>query len=521
MNKAVLFGGVAVLILTVVGMKAFKMVDDASITASTDSANVDHTINIGVDNWAGYFILCSPETRKRALDKRVLIRCIDDKANFAVRMENLRTGKLQMAAITVDSYVKNGKKVDYPGSIIFVIDESQGGDAIIVNRSIANNIDDLKNKKGLKIAYTPDSPSQMLVTALIQHFGVPINRIENFTVVPANGSSDALKKLLSGEVHVAVLWEPDVSKALANANYVKLLGTEDTKNLIVDVLVGNHHFVNGNPEVIQILQTAYFTALEYYKTHTDEFAEALMAYSGVQRNQVDKLKDGINWIDLAHNGTDWLGVQHSKGKGRRQLYDTIVNTTRILMASGDLKSNPLPGQDPFRIINSTPFTQIFKAGMAGTLGMPFALPAVIADVSLSRKFKKLSPGRWARLSTIGSLRLVPITFRRGTSELYPLKQDSFTKLVESLQMYPHYRIRIIGHTGRGDKIANANLSKKRSRIVAKYLMDNYGIDKNRISDIGVGNNQPPRRLKMKDGTLEKARAWRARWPRVELVLVEG
>ena len=92
MNKAVLFGGVAALVLTVVGMVAFKMVDDASITASTDSANVDHTINIGVDNWAGYFILCSPETRKRALDKRVLIRCIDDKANFAVRMENLLTG---------------------------------------------------------------------------------------------------------------------------------------------------------------------------------------------------------------------------------------------------------------------------------------------------------------------------------------------------------------------------------------------------------------------------------------------
>lgn len=513
--------GAAAMTLAIGGMIAYKFMEEAAITASTDSANIEYTINIGVDNWAGYYPLCSPVTRKNALDEGLLIKCHDDKADYAGRMQKLKTGELEMAAITVDAYVKNGMHVDYPGSIIQVIDESQGGDAIVASRTIAENTTELKTKKGLKIAYTLDSPSQMLTTAWKNHFGVAIDDPSVFTVVPANGSSDALKKLLSGEVQVAVLWEPDVSKALANANYVKLLGTEDTKNLIVDVLVGNHSYVNSNPKAVEILQKAYFVALEYYKRHPDELNDGLQGYSGVSQEQAESLKEGINWIDLVHNGIDWFGISHENHSGRRQLYDTITSVTRILINSGELQDNPLPGQDPFRIINSTPFNQTFTAAGMGQFGIPFQFPSVVEDVSISRKFKKLSPGRWAKLSEIGSLKLVPIRFRTGTAELYPEKQESFKKLIEALTTYPHYRIKIIGHTGRGDKIANALLSKKRATKVANYLMDNYGIDKNRIYAIGVGNSQPPKRLKLPSGRLENARAWRARWPRVELILVEG
>lgn len=509
--------GAVVAVVAIGGMVSYKFMDDAAIIASTDSANVDYTINIGVDNWAGYFIACSPETRKRALDKSVLIKCVDDGADLAKRMEDLRTGDLQMAAITADSYVRNGAREDYPGSVIFVIDESQGGDAIIANRSVTpnGNIDDLRGKKGLKIGFTAESPSEMLATAWKRDFGIDIDDPTSWTIVSTNGSSDALKKLQSGEIQVAVLWQPDVAKALENANFVKLLGTEDTKNLIVDTLVANHRFINDNPEAVRILITSYFEALEYYKTNPDEFDRGLATYAGVKLDQVQALKDGIDWIDLPRNGVDWMGVQYAGGKGRRQLYDTINITTRIMMQDGQLTSNPIPGEDAFRLINSSPFTIVFEAGIGGQLAFAFTLPNQITDVSLTRKFKKLSPGRWAKLALVGAASVPAISFNTGTPVLYPDKQEAFETLANILTTYPRYRIRIVGHTGRGDKQANAVLSKKRATVVAQYLVDELGLNKNRIMTIGRGNDVPPARM-----TGEGKRAWWARWPRVELILVQ-
>jgi outer membrane protein OmpA-like peptidoglycan-associated protein len=60
------------------------------------------------------------------------------------------------------------------------------------------------------------------------------------------------------------------------------------------------------------------------------------------------------------------------------------------------------------------------------------------------------------------------------------------------------------------------LSKQRSLTAYRYLIDNYGIDKNRIYAYGVGNEEPPVRI-----AGEKSRAYNARWPRVEIRLVEG
>lgn len=513
-SHIIIAAGVTVVALVVMG--AIKFLNIEALNSLTDSSKIEHTVNIGVDNWAGYYPLCSPETRRRALDNGVLVKCHDDGANMDERVRKLKAGELQMAAMTVDSYVRNGSGYDYPGSFLFVIDESQGGDAIVASKAAApnGNIDDLRGKTGLRIAFTPDSPSEMLVTAWKQDFGIDIDG-SGWTIVEANGSSDARQKLMRGEVDVAVLWQPDVAQVLANSNFVKLLGTEDTKNLIVDTLVGQNQYVLAHPDVVQIVARAYFEALEYYKTNGGEFNDGLARYSGISEEQAQSVRDGIDWVDLPRNGVEWMGVDHASVQGKHQLYDTVMSTTRIMINGGNLSINPLRGGDGFSIINSTPLAQTFQAGMAGELGVPFALPRVITDVSITRVFDKLSPGRWARLSEVGSVQVPPITFRRGTADLYPEDQEAFDALVDILTTYPRYRIKIVGHTGRGDRQANSVLSKRRANEVARHLTDSIGIDQNRIFTLGRGNDAPPVR-----NPGEPARAYYARWPRVELVLVQ-
>lgn len=517
MNSKIILIAIIATVLVVAGMVGFKFMDDADLASLTDSSKIKSTFNVGVDNWAGYTILCSRKARQLALDEGVLIKCINDDADYDLRLSKLKSGELQGAALTVDGYVLSGAAYDFPGQIAFIIDESTGGDAILVNGAVAQNINDLKSKSGVRVGYTPNSPSQTLLTAWSQHFDVPIKNAARFTMVETNGSSDAFKKLERGEIDVAVLWEPDVTRAKDSGKFVKLLGSEDVKNLIVDVLAINDRFVRTDPEAVRVITAAYFKAQEYYKANISDFEDEISDYTGVKVAKVSELRDGINWIDLPHNGVDWLGIDHANVNGQRRLYDTIEAAIRLYKKSGDLSGNPLPNSDPFRIINSSVMEQVFNEALAGGLGVPFMAPTTVVDYSITRDFKKLSPGRWAKLREVGSLKIESIRFKTGTAQLDPPKQDAFADLVDALQTYPKYRIKIVGHTGkRGDKAANMALSKQRSLTAYRYLIDNYGIDKDRIYAYGVGNEEPPVRI-----AGERSRAYNARWPRVEIRLVEG
>ena len=49
--KHIIIGGIF-MILLVAGMIGYKFMDDADLTASSDSGNIRATVNIGVDSWA-------------------------------------------------------------------------------------------------------------------------------------------------------------------------------------------------------------------------------------------------------------------------------------------------------------------------------------------------------------------------------------------------------------------------------------------------------------------------------------
>ena len=78
-----------------------------------------------------------------------------------------------LAVTTVDSLLLNGGKENFPGTIIMVIDESSGGDAIVARKDKLASLEDLKTKSGYKIAFTAGSPSEHLLKSIAVHFDVP------------------------------------------------------------------------------------------------------------------------------------------------------------------------------------------------------------------------------------------------------------------------------------------------------------------------------------------------------------
>ena len=90
--------------------------------STSDAAATRGVLTIGVDNWIGYFPLCSPEMRRNLRARGYALECIEDAADYGERLRKLAEGDLDFAVATVDAYLLNGGKQGFPGVIVAVID---------------------------------------------------------------------------------------------------------------------------------------------------------------------------------------------------------------------------------------------------------------------------------------------------------------------------------------------------------------------------------------------------------------
>lgn len=466
-------------------------------------------IRIGIDGWVGYFPLCSPEMKRRLHREGYGIQCEDDLADYDQRFQKLKNNEYEFAVATVDSYLLNGERYDYPGPIISVIDESLGGDAIVARKTAVANLEALKSAQNLRVAFTPDSPSHHLIKAVAVHFDIPLFKSKgNF--IAADGSEAALELLKDDKADIAVLWEPEVSQAAEDDDFVRLLGTEDTKQLIVDILIASQNVARRNPDMILTLMKSYYQTLKFYRDNPDDFVDDIADKYDIRKTTAERLLGGVAWASLNENAERWYGI-NTQGFAREALIDTIESAMDILLDNGDFNRNPLTNNDPYLLTNSSFVKQMYELyAQVGTFTSE-ASDANAVDVV----FASLSPNQWSNLQEIGSLKSRNIAFASGTSDLTLEGKTQVDDLVDDLQHYPHFRVEVRGHTGlRGDANANLALSQERADAVLRYIDVTYGLDANRIRAIGFGANKP---LTKKPG--ESDRAYNYRLPRVEIVLV--
>ncbi len=471
----------------------------------TDAASLRGNVTIAIDGWAGYFPLCSPEMKKRLRRDGYGLQCIDDAADYQQRFDKLDDNAYDFAVATIDSYVLNGAKFNYPGAIVAVIDESNGGDAIVARRTAVASLEALKSAANIRVAFTPDSPSHHLLKSVASHFDIPAFRTSS-SHLHASGSADALRALTVGAADVAVLWEPEVSHALANEQFVRLLGTEDTQQLIVDILLASRRVASNEGELVKTLLKNYFQTLKFYREDEAALVAAMAKYVDLQQTQVAPLLAGVKWATLSENAHKWYSVAEG-GFAEEALARAIDAAVDILIDNGDFTEHPLPNRDPYRLLNRQYITQLYRLFGSGG-GWRQAMDE-------TRQFTPLSDAQWDRLEAIGSLKARKISFASGTSALTDEGRGKIDELVKDLTHYPAFRVEVRGHTGvRGDPEVNLALSRERAQTVLSYLLETHEVEKNRVRARGFGGSLPlPKRSN------ESNRAYAYRLPRVELVLV--
>ena len=513
-------GFVALLVLgTAVIMAVYYLkpvILDQRQKKASDAGERAGSITVGMDNWIGYYPLCSKEMKKRLRGAGYLLKCQDDSADYGARMKKLRDGKLDFAVATIDSYILNAADLDFPGVIVMVIDESKGGDAIVARDGI-DSLDDLKKREGFRVAFTPDSPSEHLLKAVAVHFDIPELLVRKGEWrMETQGSPAALAALSTGTAQVAVLWEPDVTKALALEGVEKLIGTEDTDKLIVDILLANRDYADDHPEIVQLFLAHYFRTLRSYSDDPESLKADVARDTDLPPEQVESMLKGVSWVNLHTNARRWFGISSPGTPALENLVDAVESTVQILVDNKDFRDHPIPDEDPYRLMNSRFVGALFLEGLAEPFaaGGPLS-PATVATDSLEKGFPALTAAGWEKLREVGTLKVRPITFQSGTSQLSLEGKTELDKAVRNLKHYPNYRVIVKGHTGRrGDPEANRKLSRERADAVARYLTVTYGIDVNRLQVVGLGANSP---LPQQSG--ETDRAYSYRLPRVELYLV--
>lgn len=466
------------------------------------------TIIIGVDGWVGYFPLCSPELKRRMNRVGYGIRCVDDNADYQDRFKKLKRDDYQFAVATVDSYLLNGEQYRYPGPIVAVIDESKGGDAIVTRKTVISTMDQLKSAVGIKVAFTPDSPSHHLLKAVASHFDIEGFRNARNHVL-TEGSEQALKALETGRADIAIVWEPEVSKATTNEDYLRLLGTEDTQRLIVDILVASQDLVKDQPELVELFLKTYYSTLKHYRNNQDTLVEDIARHYRIKESLASSLLSGVAWASLTDNAEVWFGASNNT-LSDQGLVNSIESAVTVLLDNDDFGSNPLPNEDPYALINSGFIASLYKSiGHSGGFTTPGAANQT------GKEFRALSENAWRQLKEVGSLKTRRIAFASGTESLTLEGKKQIDLLVSDLKHYPNFRIEVRGHTGtRGDKDANQELSEDRADAVMRYLSITHDIAANRARAIGLGGSKP---LQKKAG--ESNRAYNYRLPRVEIVLL--
>lgn len=486
-----IFVGVLIIIIGLVSIGLYKVIAPATekkmILQTSDSHFAKGTIRIALDGFVGYDILQSTYFKDLMLADGYQLKIVDDGGDCDKRMAAIKNDQFDFAVFTVDSFTKYGKTYSYPATFCGIIDSSASCDGLAARKSEISSLEDLKNKPETLISYTANSPSEHLIKIASVDFDIKTLRMNGRNRVPVSSSKEALQKLLSGSVAVSALWEPELTQAKNTPGISVILSTKDMIDAITDTLVVNRKYLAQNPKVADMFLTNYFKALKYYQSDNQALKKEISKISGISSDKdLESIISGIRWYNLTENATMWFGRSLPGEPKKFGLYENIKKTIKIQTEFGDFTEDPLP--DPREVIYSDTIANVYLQMCNSE-----EHKVVTSEDSLSRDFSALAD--WSKLIPVGVLKILPISFSSGSSELSLEAKENLDAIAETIRGYPNFRILIQGHTSPyGDEAINQILSKERAESVANYYKLTYAVTDNRIKVEGLGSKKPLKQL---------------------------
>jgi outer membrane protein OmpA-like peptidoglycan-associated protein len=414
-------------------------------------------IRLALDSFSGYCVLRSKAFHDRVVEKRHILHLMDDGADYEKRIKELEKGEVQLAVFTLDALLINSALLrEVPASVIMVLDESQGADAVITFNKVLDQPQDL-NRPDLDVILTPNSPSEMLFRLLQQHHHVP----KRFVPKNVKQIEDVYQKLKDAKPNsptAFVLWEPYVTRALRDVkNTKKLIGSDDPscRGYIIDVLVANKKWLQDpdhRREAQDIMQAYQDTLAEFTRESKlianiqddgRRLVERKLLSEPIRLDEAEEIAKHIQWKSLDDNFAQFGLLSGQK----KPLEETIGKITTVLVDTG-----------------------------AMTRDRADKLPAsLLIDKELLIALRE---------SAIKQANTVPpISFTSVSVSIAASNDEVLKNLAAKLAKEPQWNVEVRGNmdpkfAGQGDR----DLAKKRADAVAKWLIDN-GVAEKRLKVI--------------------------------------
>lgn len=458
--------------------------------ATSGTSQYRDEIVVALDSFSGYCLLRSDALREDLKQQQIRLTLQDDRADYTARLRGLKEGRSQLAAFTIDSLITSGAKAgDFPGSIVLVLDETAGGDAIVAYQAGVKSLQDLGHPSA-RIVLTPNSPSEFLARVVLAHFNLP--GLPDNWLTPAKDAADVLRQFRAAspsDRKAFVLWQPYVSRALQQKDAHVLLDSSRLRGYIVDVLVARRQFLQDRPELVRTFLEAYARTAYRYSQETNGLVQ--LVKTDARQTGSDTLDDtqaativnGIRWKNVLENYAHFRLARPAESEGVASLEDMIANVIDVLVKTKALPGDPLAGRHNTlyydRLLGEMRAAQFHPAkglNLVHGLGPDPSLETVRHDQAPAA----LSPEQWQALRAVGELRTQPIVFRRGLAEVSLDSERDLQELARRLQAFPRFYVRVIGHArAEGDPEANRALAQARAEAAAQHLI-RHGVLPERI-----------------------------------------
>jgi OmpA-OmpF porin, OOP family len=462
MPPIVYIGGV--LLLGFAGTQGYQAFQDSKTGSDQIKiyGNTNNQLVLLGDSFSGYSTLRSTTFANRITKEDFGIR-YQNELDQAQRAKKL--GKdADLIVTTLDQFLTHRPD----GKIVGLIDKTVGADAVILNTvkfpnlKSLNDIQKIKaSNPGLKIVYSAGTPSEYLAHLLDVKFDKL--SLSTFDVAKVEDSSQAYQKLKSDpSVAIAVLWEPDVSRAQQDGNTV-VLSSKDVPDSIIDVIVASNKLISEKPEQLKSFLTSYYRHTDSLIGNANTLSTQIASDSGLSTQDAGKVASGIDFFSSIKTAK-WF----SDGMLKKRIQATNAILTLSGQSTGSISDVSALYNASF-IKEAVAITrQAMETIKATDPGLATALSGEKTTAALSMTRQQLQSAK-----SIGNLNVKGVvSFGTGSATLTNEGRLTLDKLAEELADFSQSTtaLNIVGHTSKvGPAALNQTLSEQRAQVVASYL----------------------------------------------------
>ena len=400
------------------------------------------------------------------------------------------SGSAQCAWRTSDFWAQeqpNLRNAKHDARAVMVVDNTQGGDAIIARDSSIKSIEDLAGKTVALLQYTPSHG--MLIDA-INNSSLSAKKKQSIKMVFINadeGTGGVRAAFESGKVDAAVIWDPDLALAIKNGGGHVVYSTKQATNLIFDVMVCDYRVLKTaeGRAAVQKFVAGWMLGVQLARANPDVAVTALSAtekmFTLLEKQEGRKFIKGlfsnVVWTDLADNARI-LGLAAGGTNHYERVYGQFDQIYRAAGALANPASPVIAPQDSF----DYSFIKTLLAADTAAVQAAQAPQASFTPAGL----------RAASGNSTALTKPVLVKFAVGSYELnQAAKRVIDTEMVPFIENNGAAYFEISGNTdSTGSTIANRQLSSLRAQTVVDYLVKQWDMQKARFKVVGNGSDKP-------------------------------